>query len=170
MIIADIADFDSASVHVAQHHVGFAEAAEIAETHDLPFLADRAQEGGAGDEIIADVVNLEPTGTAVAQDHVGGVATEKAAEADKLPIGPDDAQLIGGEQRITADVVDFVLARHGGGSVRAAQDHVGGGAGGRRRVRRYREEEAVPVQSAIDIRSDDLAHIVDARRKGPFSG
>ena len=42
-----------------------------------------------------------------------------------------------------ADVVDFVLALHGGGCVRSAQDHDGGRARGRRRVRRDCEEEAV---------------------------
>ena len=78
-----------AGIHVAQHHVGFAEAREIAETHELPFEADRAQEGGVGDVIVADVVNLEAAGIAVAQHQVGGIATEEPAEANKLPIGPD---------------------------------------------------------------------------------
>ena len=89
MIIPDVADFDSAGVHVAQHHVGFAEAAEVAETHDLPFLADRAQEGGVRDVVVADVVDLEAAGGGAAQQHVGGVGTIEAAEADELPIGSD---------------------------------------------------------------------------------
>jgi len=66
LIIFDVAHFDFASVHVAQHHIGFAEARKIPETHELPFLADGAQEGGAGVEIVADVVDLEPALAAVA--------------------------------------------------------------------------------------------------------
>ena len=36
LIVADVVDLDSAGIEVAQDHVGFAEAAEIAEAHDLP--------------------------------------------------------------------------------------------------------------------------------------
>src|SRR5262249_55576136 len=149
------ADLDGAGVHVAQHHVGFAKTGKIAETHELPFLADRAQEGRIGDEVVADVVNLETAGTAVAQDHVAGIAAGEPAEADELPIGPDGAQLISGEQRVTADVVNLILAI---GAV--PQDHVGGRAAGRRWVRRDGEEKA--VKAASEVIPDDLAGVVDA--------
>jgi len=92
LVISDVADFDSAGVHVSQHHVCFAEAAEIAEIHELPFETDRAQERGIGGVVVADVVDLQTGGIAVAQDHVGRVGTIKAAETDKLPIGSDVAQ------------------------------------------------------------------------------
>jgi len=65
------------------------------------------------------------------------------------------------QNRIIADVIDLVLAVSA-----VAQDHVGASAAGRRRIGRYREEEAVPVKSAIDIRSNNLAHIVDAFKDG----
>jgi hypothetical protein len=58
LVISDVADFDSAGVHVSQHHVCFAEAAEIAEIHELPFETDRAQERGIGGVVVADVVDL----------------------------------------------------------------------------------------------------------------
>ena len=61
LVITNVADFKFAVVHVAQHHVDFAEAAEIAETHEPPFLADRAQEGGVGGEVVAGVVTLDRT-------------------------------------------------------------------------------------------------------------
>jgi hypothetical protein len=61
-VVGDVVDLDAAVVHVAQDHVGFGKAAEIAETHDLPIHADGAEEGGTGDEIVADVVELEAAG------------------------------------------------------------------------------------------------------------
>src|SRR5207248_6408280 len=73
-----------------------------------------------------------------------------------LPIGPDRTQLVGREQRIVAEVVDLVLAV---GAV--AQDHVGGGAGGRRRVRRDREEEAVGV-TGFDEDAGHQPRVIDA--------
>ena len=54
---------------------------------------------------------------------------KKPARRDEPPIGADLAQLIGGQERVAADVVDLVEAV---GAV--AQDHVGGGAGRRRRI------------------------------------
>ena len=63
---------------------------------------------------------------------------KKPPRRDELPIGSDLAQLVGRQDRVVADVVDLVLARHERRCVRAAQDHVGGGAGGRRRGREDR--------------------------------
>ena len=45
LIVVEIVDFDPAGIDVAQHHVGFAEAAEIAEAHDLP-VKPHGAEGG----------------------------------------------------------------------------------------------------------------------------
>jgi hypothetical protein len=123
--------------------------------HDLPIHADRAQEGGVGDVVVADVVDLESARVHIAQQHVGSVAAIEAAERDKLPIGSDMAQLIACQDRIVPNVVDFVR------SIAAAQDHVGSGAGWRRRVRRNGEEEAVAA-AVIVVRPDDLARGVDA--------
>jgi hypothetical protein len=78
-----------ARIHVPQHHVGFAEAREIAEAHDLPVHSDGPEKGGAGDVIIGDVVDLEASGARVAQQHVGGVAAVEAAEGDEGPIDSD---------------------------------------------------------------------------------
>ena len=130
---------------------------EKAETHELPFEADRAQEGGVGDVVVADVVDLEAARAGVAQHHVGGVVAEEAAEAHELPSRSDLTQLIGREYRVVADVVDFVFAERG-----LAQDHVGGGAGGRRRVRRF--EKAVEFAAAILVIADDVPDIVDPCR------
>jgi hypothetical protein len=66
LIVADIVDLDTAGGRASHDHVGFAEAREIAETHDLPIHADRTQEGGVGDVVLADIVDLEAA-RAVAQ-------------------------------------------------------------------------------------------------------
>jgi hypothetical protein len=94
LIAADVVDLDPAGVRVAQDHVAFAAAREIAEAHDLPIHADVAEEGGVGDVVVADVVDLEAASGGVAQQHVGGVGPVEAAEPDKLPIGPDQTQLV----------------------------------------------------------------------------
>jgi hypothetical protein len=80
LIVADVVDFEPAGVDVAQHHVGFAEAAEIAKAHDLPIKPDSAEEAGVGDVVVADVVDLEAAGRRIAQHHVGRVGAEEAAE------------------------------------------------------------------------------------------
>src|SRR5262249_47219103 len=60
----------------------------------------------------------------------------------------DFAQVVRRQDRIIADIVDLVLA--GVGRIdRAAQDHGGGGATGRRRVRHERCDEAVRLVAAI---------------------
>src|SRR5256885_962305 len=64
-------------------------------------------------------------------------------------------KLISRQDRVVADVVDLILAGHRGGAVLTAQDHVGGGAGRRRRVRRDSEQEAG---------ANDLVNVVDAKR------
>src|SRR5262249_17521437 len=167
-----VVDLDPTGVDVAQHHVGLAEAAEIAEAHGLPVEADVAEEGGAGD-VIADVVDLEAAGLGVAQQHVGGVAAVEAAERDEAPIGSDLAQRVAGEDRIPADVVDLALARRGC-AVRDPQDHVGGGAGRRRRVRYRGFEEAVGrgagLAAGLRVEPDDLTCVVDAPRIGERYG
>jgi len=66
------------------------------------------------------------------------------------------AQEIRRQDRIAADVVDLVEAIDA-----LARDHVGGGAGGRWRVRRGDLEEAVGAAGVVKL-SDDLAHVVDA--------
>jgi hypothetical protein len=54
LIVAEIVDLDAAGVDVAQDHVVFATAAEIAETHDLPIHSHSAQECGVGDVVVAE--------------------------------------------------------------------------------------------------------------------
>jgi len=66
------------------------------------------------------------------------------------------AQEIRCQERVAADVVDLVEAV---GVV--AQNHVRGGAGGRRRVRLRHHEEAM-LTGGVGELSDDLAHVVDA--------
>jgi hypothetical protein len=132
-----------------------------------------AEEGGAGDVVVGDVVDLEAAGRGAAQQHVAGVAAEEPAETNELPIGSDQAQLIARQDRVVADVVDLVLTRDAGGRVRAAQDHVGGGAGGRRRIRRDCEEETMTLTltaGGVDQASDDLVVVVDAIREGHAVG
>jgi len=122
------------------------------------------KKAAVGDEIVADVVDLEAAAVAVAQQQVGRIVAEEAAESDKLPIGSDLAQLIRCEQRVVADVVDFILPCRQG-AVRGAQDHVRGRAGGRRRVRRDRQQEAVRA-TGIGITPNDLAGVVDSHSIG----
>src|SRR5262249_3751622 len=152
---------DPAGVGVAQEHVGFAgHAAEIAEPHDLPIKPDIAQEGGVGDVVIADVVHLEAAGGGAAQQHVGGDGAGGAAERDEGTIGSNLAQRVARYHCVVAEVVDFVLAGHGGGGVRSAQDQVGGRAGGRR-VRRGDFKEALSDAADV-VESHNLARVVDA--------
>src|SRR5262249_23926198 len=163
LVVGDAVDLQCAGIAIAQDHVGLAAAAEIAEARELPIEPDRAQEGG-GDDVVADAVELGATGAGVAQQH-GAVAAADAAEAAELPIGADLAQLVARQDGVVADVVDLVLARHGGGRVRAAQDHAGGSAAGRSWVRRDCEEE--PVNAAgVDVSPDDLAGVVDTACNG----
>src|SRR5262249_61376153 len=123
----------------------------------LPLRAKRAKEGGAGEFVVGDVLAPQGPGKAVAQDHVGRTAPKEPAEANKRPIVPDLAQGIGRQDRIAADVVNLVLAYR----ARCPQDHVGGGASGRRRVRYGDFKEAMEPIGA-KILPDDLAPIVDA--------
>src|SRR5262245_30283601 len=118
------------------------------------------QEGGGGDVVVADVVNLEAAGIAVAQHQIGGIATHEPAEASKLPIGPDLTYLVARQNRVAADVVDLVLALS-----TMTQNHVGGGAGGRRRVRQRAFKVSVH-SGAVAQDADDLAIVVDAICKG----
>src|SRR5262249_55744220 len=133
-VVADVIDFERARAGIAQHHVGHAVAVEVAEAGDLPVQSDSSQAGGAGDVVVGDVVDLECARSAVAQQHVGGVAAVEAAEPGKLPNGSDRPERVARQDRVVADVVNLVLTSQAGG-VRSAQDHVGGGARGRRRVR-----------------------------------
>src|SRR5262249_26090060 len=141
----------------------------VAEPHDLPIHADVAQEGSVGDVVVGDVVDLKAAGQRIAQQHVGGVGAEEAAQRDEGPVGSDLAQGIPCEDRVVADVVDLVLARHGGGGVRAAQDHVGGGAGWRRRIRHGDFKVAVGA-GGVAVIPDDLRRGVDAVGKGAIGG
>jgi hypothetical protein len=74
LVVVDIVDFEAAGVRVSHNHVGFAEATEIAETHDLPIQSNRAHEGGVGDLVAGDVVDLEAAGIGIAQQHVAFAA------------------------------------------------------------------------------------------------
>src|SRR5438270_390025 len=75
----------------------------------------------------------------------------------------------GWQDRIVADVVNLVLAPDEGGRVRTAQDHSGGRAGGRRRVRRDCEEEGVEA-GRVCVIPDDLVSVVDVLRPGHATG
>src|SRR5262249_61361911 len=136
-----------AITRVAQDHVGFAAAGEVAEAHDLPIEADIAQEGGIGDVVVADVVDLESSSVRVAQQHVGGVSADEAAEARELPSGSDLAYEISCQDRVVADVVDLIEAVG-----TTAQDHVGGGASRWGRVRVYHRHQ-VPTE---DVHVDEI--------------
>jgi hypothetical protein len=59
LIIGDVVEVQSARIGVAQDHVGFAEAAEIADTRELPIQANGAQEGRAGDLVVAEVIDFD---------------------------------------------------------------------------------------------------------------
>src|SRR4029077_2136854 len=65
------------------------------------------------------------------------------------PISSKLAQRVARQHCVVAEVVDFVLAGHGGGDVRSAQDQVGGCAGGRRRGRRGDFKEG--LSDAADV-------------------
>ena len=152
-----VVDLEPAGVDVAQQHVSFAEAREIAEADRLPIHADGAEKGGVGNVVVADVVDLESARAGVAQQHVGGVAAEEAAERDEGPIGSNLAQLIACQDRVVAKVINFVR------SVAAPQDHVGGGAARWRWIGRDCEPEATEGGEAIVVDPDNLTQGVDAR-------
>src|ERR1700751_3918197 len=79
----------------------------------------------------------------------------------KKPPSVTKAQRVARQHCVVAEVVDFVLAGHGGGGVRSAQDHVGGGASGRGRVWRGDFKEA-RSDAADVVESHNLARVVDA--------
>src|SRR6266404_1147034 len=131
-------DLQCASADVAQDHVGFAEAREIAEACNLPIQADGTQRRGVDDGVVADVVDLKGARAGIAQHHVGHavmvevaeaghlpiqanrpeegsagnivVAAEEAAQAGKLPLKADLSKLVARQNRIVADIVDLVEA------------------------------------------------------------
>src|SRR5262249_58728430 len=76
LIVGDVVDLDPAGAGIAQDHVGFAAAREIAEAHDLPIHADVAKK--RGDVIVADVVDLEAACAGITQKHVGRIANLEA--------------------------------------------------------------------------------------------
>jgi hypothetical protein len=88
LVVANVVDLKGACIDVAQHHVGVAEAAEVAETQGLKVQSHRAQRGRICDDVVVggNVIYLECAAGGVAQQHVGGVAVEEAAERDKPPI------------------------------------------------------------------------------------
>src|SRR5262249_49497973 len=92
------------------------------------------------------------------------VAGEEAAEGNDRPVGPALTQLIARQNGVVADVVNLVLARHWR-SVRAAQNHVGGGAAGRRRVGEGRFKKAMLARVVVQG-PDDLAVVIDAKGLG----
>src|SRR5262249_59391476 len=88
LVVGDVTDLQAAAVGVAQQHVAFAEAAEIAHARELPVQADRAHEGGAGDLIVAGIVDLHSSGVDLAHDHVAFSAARKVTQALTLPTHP----------------------------------------------------------------------------------
>jgi len=70
LVVTDVVNLQPTHCHVAQDHVGFAKAAEIAQASDLPVQANRAQEGGVDDGVVANVVDHECAGAAIAYHHV----------------------------------------------------------------------------------------------------
>src|SRR5262249_21921884 len=86
LVVTDVVNLQSTRCHVAQDHVGFAKAAEIAEASNLPVQTDRAHEGGVDDGVVADVVDLECAGAGIAQHHVGHAVRVEVADTRRLPI------------------------------------------------------------------------------------
>src|SRR5438067_4043652 len=123
---------------------------KLPKTHHAPIQAYPAQEGCAGNIVIGDVVDLK-TARAVTQQHVGSVPAKETTERHKLPIGSDLAQVVSRQEAVAADIVDLVLTV---GAV--AQDHVRGGAGGRRRIRGWSRWSLAPSdcfhQDIIELR------------------
>src|SRR5262249_21275005 len=78
---------------------------------------------------------------------------------------PDLAQGVGRQDRIAPDVVNLVLAHR----ARRPQDHVGGGASGRRRIRFEGCKEAV-VAAGISVRTDNLTRVIDVPCVGGVGG
>src|SRR5215467_11790896 len=64
---------------------------------------------------------------------------------------------MGCQNRVVADVVDLIVAVDA-----MAQDHVGGGARGRRRVGSESCKEAVAAAGGVEIIPGDLARVVDS--------
>src|SRR5262249_28087730 len=121
LIVADVQDFQSAGIGVAQQEIAFVgDAAEVADARELPLQADRGQEGGVVDLVVDDVDDLQITGIGVAQEHVAGAAAAKVADARELPLQADRAQGGGVDDLIVKYVVDLELAGIG-----VAQHHVG---------------------------------------------
>jgi hypothetical protein len=150
-IVLDVVDFHAAVRAAPRDHVGFAEAREVAETHDLPIEPDRAQGRGTRDVIVLDVVDVELAGIAVAQQHVVRVVAEKAAEAGNRPIGPDRPQLVRRQERVVADVVDVVLA-----VAAVTHDQSGRGGGRRSRVGRGRRGPRRSAPEAQGLRDQEV--------------
>src|SRR6516162_9453490 len=72
LVVVDVVDLQSARTGVAQDHVGFAEAREIAEASDLPVQADRAHERDALGKGLASI-----SGVGVVEVGVGAAAIEE---------------------------------------------------------------------------------------------
>ena len=131
MIVIYVVDLELTGIDVAQDHVVFAEAAEAAEraeTHNLPIQSHRAQRARTYDVVVGNVIDLECAAGGVAQQHVAGVALVEIAERDKPPIASNLAKRVRGQDAVGPEVVDLIA---GGGIAGVAQDHVGR-RGGRR--------------------------------------
>jgi len=77
----DVIDLQAAGIGVAQDHVWFGEAAEIADTRELPIQADRAALNGAVDTELLVACSNQLAGQAESSD-------------DFAPIGHGDSALL----------------------------------------------------------------------------
>jgi len=106
---------------VAKQQIGLAgDAAEIANTGELPIHPNRADERRASDLIAIDVVDLQAPGIGVAQEHVAGATAAEIANTRELPVQADRAHEIGADDLVVSYVIDLDPA-----AIDVAQDHVG---------------------------------------------
>src|SRR5437868_10107625 len=93
---------------VAKQQIGLAgDAAEIANTGELPIHPNRADERRASDLIAIDVVDLQAPGIGVAQEHVAGATAAEIANTRELPVQADRAHEIGADDLVVSYVIDL---------------------------------------------------------------
>src|SRR5262249_59714490 len=102
---------------------------------------------------------------AVAQDLAVRLGPEEPADAGKLPIGSDRAEGVARQDRVAANVVNLVVAGVAR-TVRAAQDHVRGGAERRRGIWSENPHEAPTLKILVLVVAGQITCIVDAVAKG----
>jgi hypothetical protein len=146
---------------IAQQQIGLpGNAAEIADTGELPIEPNRADEGGVGDLIITDVVHLQSAGIGVAQQHVARSSAAEIAHARELPVQADGAHEVGAGDLIVADIVNLDPA-----GIDVAQDHVGLAA-----AREIAEPHDLPIHSHTaeegGVGDEIVADVVDLEAAG----